>query len=226
MRKNIWPHLFLFCCILLVATGLTAGGKGLPAYMAREYSDISIDEVATLAQSALEGRKFSIMDIDEDDDGDVIIETFRKAAFMMPAGNLIMRLRPTSDNRIRATIAYDSGSSAEGKILALWDDLDREVVGQGGCAWKQKRDGDVFSWCPGSTDWVPASVQALQQAQAPEAESHQGPAEASGGSELASSNGDTSDSEENATRFCIECGKGIPGTAKFCPFCGTKQEND
>jgi hypothetical protein len=214
----------VFCVALLslpAPNPLFAGGKGLPAYMAREYSGVSIGEVSDLAQIALEGRKFAIMDIDEDDDGDVIIETFRKPAFMMPAGNLIMRLRPTSDGWTKATIAFESGTSAHGKIYQLWDDLDKLVAESGGCATRQKRSGAKFVRCSGDVDWVPNSIHQRRIAQSTPSTTVDERLDAAPADDFTEEK--TLASAGANEMFCIECGKEIPAIAKYCPHCGTRQ---
>lgn len=208
---------FLVCCSLAAF----AGGKGLPVYMAREYTGLTMDEITDLATSALEGRKFTIMDIDKDDEGDVTIETHRKSSWFR-GGPLKMHLRPKSPGTVRIVASYAEMTSAEEKIRVVWKDLDESVVKAGGCSWKMKRNGTGFVWCPGSSDWERdyryEEHQARMAAESPVNESQNG---TSAENATAVPNGSQSE-----IRYCIECGEEIPQRAKFCPHCGTKQPID
>lgn len=211
-------------CTLLTSTSQADElGKGLPVYMAREFTGLSVQEVADLAQRALEGRRFSVTDIAKDHD-EVVIETYRSGNLMLAGGNLIMRLTTNPEGRVRATIAVEDYTTASGMVARLWDDLDTLVVKSGGCTWKSKRSGEEFGWCRDTKGWVAANaISGKQLAARPDAQKDDGPVPLPATEHNGPSNNGHAPETTDIRRFCIECGQGIPTDAKFCPYCGRKQ---
>ena len=125
----------VLACLLLA----TAANAGIPN-TTKEFSGITIEQVTDLLERALEGRKFQVMDIDREDDGDVTIQAHREnpySGWIWGQNNMmnVYRLRVTSSGRVRATCAVMGMAAYNEWNRKVWNDLEAAVVAAGGVAY-------------------------------------------------------------------------------------------
>jgi len=127
----------ILAALLTLAAG--SGWAGMPN-TTKEFSGVTIEQVTDLLERALEGRRFQVMDIDRDEEGEVTIQAHREnpyAGWFAGQSNMMnfYRLRVTSNGRVRATCVVTGMAANNEWNRHVWDDLEAAVVAAGGTAY-------------------------------------------------------------------------------------------